>query len=313
LHDTFAAFGDILSCKVALDENGVSKGYGFVHFVTAEAANAAIDAVDGMLLNDKVVFVGHHVPKKERQAKIDEVRSKFTNLYIKNVAPEVDDQEFQELFAQYGTVTSAVVSRDADGKSKGFGFVNYEKHEDARKAVDELHEKEHKGLQLFVSRAQKKGEREEELKKSYEQAKYEKNVKYQGVNLYVKNLDDEMYVFLSINCFSKSTLCIRDDDKLHAEFTPFGTITSCRVMKDDKGASKGFGFVCFSAPDEASKAVAELNGKMIGAKPLYVSLAQPKEIRQQQLAAQVAQREQMRNQQMVGPVLSRLYLRLDID
>jgi polyadenylate-binding protein len=86
---------------------------------------------------------------------------------------------------------------------------------------------------------------------------------------------------------------------LNAEFAPFGTITSCRIMKDDKGASKGFGFVCFSSPDEATKAVTELNGKMLGSKPLYVSLAQAKDVRQQQLAAQSAQREQMRNQQMV--------------
>ena len=70
-------------------------------------------------------------------------------------------------------------------------------------------------------------------------------------------------------------------------------------MRDEKGASKGFGFVCFSAPDEATKAVTELNGKMLGSKPLYVSLAQPKDIRQQQLAAQVAQREQIRSQQLV--------------
>jgi polyadenylate-binding protein len=92
----------------------------------------------------------------------------------------------------------------------------------------------------------------------------------------------------------------RDDEKLNAEFAPFGTITSCKIMRDDKGASKGFGFVCFQAPDEATKAVTELNGKMIGSKPLYVSLAQPKDVRQQQLAAQSAQRDQLRNQQMVS-------------
>ncbi|KAK6307707.1 hypothetical protein J4Q44_G00209780 [Coregonus suidteri] len=52
LYDTFSAFRNILSCKVVCDENG-SKGYGFVHFDTQEAANRAIDTMNGMLLNDR--------------------------------------------------------------------------------------------------------------------------------------------------------------------------------------------------------------------------------------------------------------------
>lgn len=64
LHDTFAAFGNVLSCKVATDEQGRSKGYGFVHYETAEAADSAIKAVNGMLLNDKKVYVGHHISRK---------------------------------------------------------------------------------------------------------------------------------------------------------------------------------------------------------------------------------------------------------
>ena len=104
--------------------------------------------------------------------------------------------------------------------------------------------------------------------------------KYQGVNLYIKNLDDEI-----------------DDERLRGEFEPFGSITSAKVMRDEKGTSKGFGFVCFSSPDEATKAVAEMNNKMIGAKPLYVSLAQRREVRRQQLESQIAQRNQIRMQQ----------------
>jgi polyadenylate-binding protein len=291
LHDTFAAFGNVLSCKVATDEHGRSKGYGFVHYETGEAADDAIKAVNGMLLNDKKVYVGHHISRKERQSKLDEMKAQFTNLYVKNIDPEMPQEDFEKLFTQFGNVTSALISVDEEGKSKGFGFVNYENHEEAQKAVDELHDSEINGRKIFVSRAQKKAEREEELRRSYEQAKMEKLSKYQGVNLYIKNLEDDV-----------------DDEKLRAEFEVFGTVTSCKVMRDDKGTSKGFGFVCFSTPDEATKAVAEMNNKMIGTKPLYVSLAQRREVRRQQLESQIAQRNQIRMQQAAAAGLPGGYI-----
>ncbi|KAM5531044.1 hypothetical protein V8D89_015264 [Ganoderma adspersum] len=281
LHDTFAAF----------DEHGRSKGYGFVHYETAEAAETAIKAVNGMLLNDKKVYVGHHISRKERQSKMEEMKAQFTNIYVKNLDPEVTQEEFVALFEQFGKVTSAVVQIDDEGKSRGFGFVNFENHEEAQKAVDNLHDSDHKGRKLFVARAQKKAEREEELRKSYEQAKMEKLSKYQGVNLYIKNLEDEV-----------------DDERLRQEFEPFGSITSAKVMRDEKGSSKGFGFVCFSSPDEATKAVADMNNKMIGSKPLYVSLAQRREVRRQQLESQIAQRNQIRMQQAAAAGIPGGYL-----
>ncbi|ORX86477.1 polyadenylate binding protein [Basidiobolus meristosporus CBS 931.73] len=279
LHDTFSAFGNILSCKVAT-EDGVSRGYGFVHFETYEAAENAIQHVNGMLLNDKKVFVGHHVPRKERQSKVEELKAQFTNVYIKNVDTSVTLEELKELFGKYGAITSAVLATDENGVSRGFGFINFETHEQALEAAESLNETEYKGKKLYVGRAQKKSEREEELKKQYEQAKIEKLNKYQGVNLYVKNLEDDV-----------------DDDKLRQEFSVYGVITSAKVMRDEKGISKGFGFVCFSSPDEATKAVTEMNGRMWGTKPIYVALAQRKEVRKKQLEAQAVQRGQLRMQQ----------------
>ncbi|XP_038169810.1 polyadenylate-binding protein 4-like isoform X4 [Arvicola amphibius] len=270
LYDTFSAFGNILSCKVVCDENG-SKGYAFVHFETQEAADKAIEKMNGMLLNDRKVFVGRFKSRKEREAELGAKAKEFTNVYIKNFGEDVDDDNLKELFSQFGKTLSVKVMRDPSGKSKGFGFVSYEKHEDANKAVEEMNGKEMCGKALFVGRAQKKVERQAELKRKFEQLKQERIRRYQGVNLYIKNLDDTI-----------------DDEKLRKEFSRFGSITSAKVMLED-GRSKGFGFVCFSSPEEATKAVTEMNGRIVGSKPLYVALAQRKEERRAHLTNQYMQ------------------------
>uniref|UniRef100_A0A3B5M276 Polyadenylate-binding protein n=1 Tax=Xiphophorus couchianus TaxID=32473 RepID=A0A3B5M276_9TELE len=271
LYDTFSAFGNILSCKVVCDENG-SKGYAFVHFETQDAADRAIDKMNGMLLNDRKVFVGRFKSRKEREAELGAKAKEFTNVYIKNFGDDMDDGRLKEHFEKYGKTLSVKVMADSSGKSRGFGFVSFEKHEDASKAVEEMNGTELNGKTVFVGRAQKKMERQAELKRKFEQLKQERISRYQGVNLYIKNLDDTI-----------------DDEKLRKEFSPFGSITSAKVMLEE-GRSKGFGFVCFSSPEEATKAVTEMNGRIVGSKPLYVALAQRKEERKAHLTNQYMQR-----------------------
>uniref|UniRef100_A0A671TLU5 Polyadenylate-binding protein n=1 Tax=Sparus aurata TaxID=8175 RepID=A0A671TLU5_SPAAU len=271
LYDTFSAFGNILSCKVVCDENG-SKGYGFVHFETQEAAERAIEKMNGMLLNDRKVFVGRFKSRKEREAELGARAKEFTNVYVKNFGEDMDDEKLREVFNKYGNAMSIRVMTDDSGKSRGFGFVSFERHEDAQRAVDEMNGKELNGKLIYVGRAQKKVERQTELKRKFEQMKQDRMTRYQGVNLYVKNLDDGI-----------------DDERLRKEFSPFGTITSAKVMMEG-GRSKGFGFVCFSSPEEATKAVTEMNGRIVATKPLYVALAQRKEERQAHLTNQYMQR-----------------------
>merc|ERR1711988_1968416 len=284
MYDTVSAFGNILSCKVAQDmSNGESKGYGFVHFETEEAALNAIQKVNGMLLNGKKVFVGRFVPRKEREVELGEKARRFTNVYIKNINEEYDEGRLTEMFEKYGKISSVKIMKSEEGKSKGFGFVSFDTPEEAQEACDELNGKDLEGKTMYCGRAQKKAERQAELKKKFDALKQERMQRYQGVNLYVKNLDDTV-----------------DDDRLRKEFAPFGTITSAKVMNED-GRSKGFGFVCFSSPEEATKAVTEMNGRIIVAKPLYVALAQRKEDRKAHLASQYIQRMAgMRMQGMAG-------------
>ncbi|XP_043718816.1 polyadenylate-binding protein 3-like isoform X1 [Telopea speciosissima] len=283
LHDTFAAFGSVLSCKVATDNNGQSKGYGFVQFDSSDAAQNAINRLNGMLINDKQVYVGFFIRRQER----DQANGspKFTNVYVKNLAETTTDEDLEKVFGKYGPITSAVVMRDANGNSRCFGFVNFQNPDDAASAVDYLNGTTFNDDKVwYVGRAQRKSERESELKAKYEQERNGRLEKLQGANLYLKNLDD------SIN-----------DEKLKEYFSEFGTITSCKVMLDQQGLSKGSGFVAFSTPEEASRAVNEMNGKMIGRKPLYVAVAQRKEERKARLQAQFSQ---MRAPGAMAPVPS---------
>lgn len=273
LYDTFSAFGNILSCKISTDPKGQSRGYGFVHYETKEAAQEAIAKVNGMMLNDKKVFVGEFMSKKERLEKLGDQAKKFKNVFIKNFGDALNEETLGEMFKKHGDITSCVVMSDEHGKSKGFGFVAYEAHEAADAAVREFDGMEIEGRKVTVCRAQKRAERAMELKNKFEVQKMERINRYQGVNLYIKNLEDGI-----------------DDERLRSEFSTYGTITSAKVMKDDKGNSKGFGFVCFSSPDEATKAVTEMNGRILVTKPLYVALAQRKEERRAQLSTQFMQR-----------------------
>ncbi|XWS25582.1 hypothetical protein CRYUN_Cryun27aG0080500 [Craigia yunnanensis] len=270
LHDTFSSFGNIISCKISTDGFGQSKGYGFVQFDNGESAQNAIDKLNGMLINDKQVYVGYFLRKQERETALN--KTKFNNVYVKNLSESTTDEDLKTIFGEYGEITSAVVMRDADGKSKCFGFVNFENADDAVKAVEALNGKKFEEKEWYVGKAQKKSEREHELKARFEKTLKEAADKFQGVNLYIKNLDDSI-----------------GDEKLKELFSEFGNITSCKVMRDLSGIGKGSGFVAFSTPEEASRALAEMNGKMVVSKPLYVALAQRKEERRARLQAQFSQ------------------------
>ncbi|XXG54646.1 hypothetical protein AAC387_Pa03g2468 [Persea americana] len=189
LHDTFSTFGNNLSCKIATDASGQSKGYGFVQFDLEEAAQNAIDKLNGMLLNDKQVFVGPFLRKQEREIATN--KTKFNNEYVKNFSESTTKEDMKKLFGEFGTITSVVVMREGDGKSKCFGFVNFENADDAARVVEALNGKKF-DEEWYVGKAQKKSEREMELKGRFDQSMKEAVDKFQGANLYLKKLDDSI-------------------------------------------------------------------------------------------------------------------------
>lgn len=281
LYDTFSQFGSILSCKVAMNENGESKGYGFVHFESQKSAEHAAQLVNDNMLVNKKVFVGPFIPKRVRSQQSE---TSWTNVYVKDIDPAVTDAEFEALFAAYGKVTSPVIARK-EGQATAYGFVNFENHEDAVRAVEGLHGTKLGTKTLFCCRAQKKQERRIKLRKEWEQLKLNK---YQGINLYVKHLEDDI-----------------DEERLKKEFSAFGNILSCKIMTGESNNSKGFGFICFSTTEEATRAISDMNGRTLPGcqKPLYVALHEPKEVRRAKLTAQrMTTKQQLRPQGSAPPM-----------
>eukprot|EP01053_Blabericola_migrator_P000417 Blabericola_migrator_1__416@NODE_10_length_25093_cov_104_131184_g7_i2_p4_GENE_NODE_10_length_25093_cov_104_131184_g7_i2NODE_10_length_25093_cov_104_131184_g7_i2_p4_ORF_typecomplete_len633_score106_20RRM_1/PF00076_22/3_6e19RRM_1/PF00076_22/1_2e19RRM_1/PF00076_22/1_1e12RRM_1/PF00076_22/4_5e20RRM_5/PF13893_6/3_8e06RRM_5/PF13893_6/4_6e06RRM_5/PF13893_6/0_00081RRM_5/PF13893_6/5_4e05PABP/PF00658_18/3_2e22RRM_7/PF16367_5/0_019RRM_7/PF16367_5/0_00027RRM_7/PF16367_5/0_047RRM_7/PF16367_5/0_055RRM_8/PF1183 len=303
LHDTFSLFGNILSCKVATDENGKSKGYGFVHFESDEYAQAAIEKVNGMKIGSKDVYVGPFHKRSERQSRRGEL---FTNLYVRSYPPTWTEETLRKVFGAFGEITSLWNTQDKQGRP--YACINYKNVEEAKAAVQTLNNKrctndgvtdekrddasqtrtttttggdankitdttgadgqpsDGEVYYLYVTRAQDKNERSSQLRAKFDQRNIQNKTKYEGVNLYIKNLSDNV-----------------DDAMLREMFERFGTITSAKVMRDEEGHSKGFGFVCFTTAEEATKAIAEMHLKVHEHKPLYVGLAEQKDRRQARL------------------------------
>lgn len=294
---------EILSCKVACDRNGKSKGYGFVHFARPELAEKAKKKFHGLAFNEKVVFVGDFIPRKDRPVKSNQ--DTFTNLYIKDLDKEAikTSDDLENLFKEFGAITSAKLMTDENNVSKGFGFVNFETHEAAVKAIEGRRNYTVAGKVIYVTRALSREERDKELeqqRRAHETALYGTDArkgKIGGIslcNLYVKNLVDKI-----------------DDAQLKELFKPFGSITSAKVMVNDNNVSRGFGFVCFSTPEEANAAMTTLDKKLIEGKPLYVAIAQPAQERRRQLDTLHAARGNPRGQGMMpgypypaGPVFA---------
>ena len=81
------------------------------------------------------------------------------NIYIGNLAPQVSDQELENLFKQYGELKSVKIIRDMfTGDSKGFGFIEMKDKAAAETAIKELNAKEMSGKKIVVNEARPKSD-----------------------------------------------------------------------------------------------------------------------------------------------------------
>lgn len=83
------------------------------------------------------------------------------NIYVGNLSWSMTDSDLNDLFIQFGTVSSAKILKDKmSGRSKGFGFVEMENDEEAKSAIANLNETEIQGRKIVVNESQPRPEGE---------------------------------------------------------------------------------------------------------------------------------------------------------
>eukprot|EP00009_Paramoeba_aestuarina_P010089 CAMPEP_0201523772 /NCGR_PEP_ID=MMETSP0161_2-20130828/20911_1 /ASSEMBLY_ACC=CAM_ASM_000251 /TAXON_ID=180227 /ORGANISM="Neoparamoeba aestuarina, Strain SoJaBio B1-5/56/2" /LENGTH=580 /DNA_ID=CAMNT_0047922981 /DNA_START=89 /DNA_END=1831 /DNA_ORIENTATION=+ len=267
LAEIFNVFGTILSAKVARDKDGVSLGYGFIHFKDEANAAAAVKKMNGMTINGIKIYVGDFKHRAERSKEAEET---FKNVYIQPIKAGVTEDQLREYFQKFGTVTS-VCLRSSPKYSTQFGFVNFDLHEQALQCIEECHGKvieEVSGTdEIFVGRAMKMRELvQDRLSKAEDIDTYESN------RLFVKNLPDSV-----------------DDEKLKEMFAPFGEVVSASVKIDpETKVSKEYGFIAFKEKESAEKALEQMNERTFAGRPLFVTYHQTHEQRRRYLERTLA-------------------------
>mgnify|MGYP002750910954 CR=1 FL=1 len=82
------------------------------------------------------------------------------NIYVGNLDYRVDENDLEDIFSEYGTVSSAKIIIDKfNGRSKGFGFITMENQEEANLAIKELNGAEYEQRDMVVNEAKPRKDR----------------------------------------------------------------------------------------------------------------------------------------------------------
>ena len=236
----------------------INNTYAFVNFETRNDAERARRELNGVTIQAKYASGINKISKPVRLCRYESRTGLSSidprcNLLVKNLSPQVSAHLLWNTFIKYGDVRSSKLMIDIMGESKGFGFISYYRWEDAIKAKEQLNDKDLLGKNLKINFLEKG--RRHVVKKN---------------NIYVKEIPKKNFT----------------EKELIELFSKFGKINSAVILKDEKGESKGFGFVCFEKPEDAEKAKNEMNGKKVFddvENKLYVSFALKKAERKAEL------------------------------
>ncbi len=151
-----------------------------------------------------------------------------SNLFVKNLSTDITNKELYDLFSEYGNIISINLKKGKNGENLGYGYVNFEKEQSAKNAIENLNQKEFKGKNLIVSMFEPKEKR------------LENNTEVPM--LLIRNLSES-----------------DNETTLGNVFEIYGEMRFCGIYIENTLEKKKNGIVIFAKKEEAESALNKLN------------------------------------------------------
>jgi nucleolin len=148
-------FFDGVSSVRMPERDGYHKGFAFVEFTSVELAKSTLQEKQGAELNGSKLFLDMAGEKPDRDSRNQPGKSNI--LFVKNLSFDTDEDTLKESFD--GAQSARIMKFPDTGKSKGFGFVDFDSTESAQKALDDMQGQEIDGRNILVDFASPRGER----------------------------------------------------------------------------------------------------------------------------------------------------------
>ncbi|KAK3674195.1 Multiple RNA-binding domain-containing protein 1 [Recurvomyces mirabilis] len=166
LTKTFKPLAGFLSARVKTRTDPkkpgqiLSMGFGFLEFASSHQAQAALQAMDGYLLEGhKLQIRASHkgADAAEERRKADAAKrqaGKKTKVIIKNLPFEATKKDVRALFGAYGQLRSIRVPKKMDRGARGFAFADFTTPKEAENAMDALRDTHLLGRRLVLDFAE---------------------------------------------------------------------------------------------------------------------------------------------------------------
>lgn len=158
VRQAFIPFGPIKKIDLSWDPLTMKhKGFAFVEYDLPEAAQLALEQMNGVLLGGRNIKVGR--PSNVPQAaplieQFEQEAKKYARIYVASVHPDLAEDDIKSVFEAFGRVKSCTLAPDTmPGKHKGYGFLEYENQQSATDAIASMNLFDLGGQYLRVGRA----------------------------------------------------------------------------------------------------------------------------------------------------------------